>query len=395
MSARELGAKLRRGAHATLCAPAVLREELPAHLQTLLDALADPGRTAQLSAFEWDRLVRSARSARLLGTLAVRVQVVTPPMAIPGVVRRHFDSALNEARFRRQKVRFLLATIAPLITETTPISVLLKGAAYVAQDLPIAQGRLPADVDLMVPRDRLDAVEAGLRVAGWQYEKTDSYDQRYYREWSHELPPMQCAGQALELDLHHGILPPLGRLRPDPKLLLAAAVPIDGSPYWALSPVDQVLHVAVHLFQDSDCLNRLRDLFDFDGLIRQLVSAQGVADVVSSVTDRAEQLGLVRPLCYSAGFAAAWCDTPGADEILASASSRPRHRLSTLVCTAAATTLGPPDPDQRPSAARRWSARLLNLRAAWLRMPPLLLAYHASAKALRRLRVLLDRKPTT
>ena len=44
------------------------------HVRQLLDALADPASCANLEAAAWDLLVRTARSARLLGTLAVRLE---------------------------------------------------------------------------------------------------------------------------------------------------------------------------------------------------------------------------------------------------------------------------------------------------------------------------------
>ena len=42
--------------------------------------------------------------------------------------------------------------------------VLLKGAAYVGQDLPIAAGRLSSDLDIMVPPVHLLQVQARLAV---------------------------------------------------------------------------------------------------------------------------------------------------------------------------------------------------------------------------------------
>ena len=43
--------------------------------------------------------------------------------------------------------------------------------------------------------------------AGWSHMKADEYDQHYYREWMHELPPLQHKERGTVVDLHHGILP--------------------------------------------------------------------------------------------------------------------------------------------------------------------------------------------
>jgi hypothetical protein len=354
-------------------------QRCPEHLADLLAVLADPQRIGALSSRRLDRLLRSARSARLLGTVAARVDALATPPDVPALVRRHLAAATIEARFRRHKLRFLLSSVTPLISAVSPTCVLLKGAAYAMQELPIAAGRLPADVDLMVPRDRLDAVEATLISAGWEFEKTDPYDQRYYRDWSHELPPMQCAGHALELDLHHAILPPHGRLRPDPALLFADSVSIEGCYFRALSPIDQLLHAAAHLFQDSDCTNRLRDLLDFDGLLREVVAAErDAAAAAERIAARAAAIDLLPPLSYAAAFAQSWCDTPGTERLIELTGKRSRALISL-----AQTTLGPPDPDFWPSIGRRASSSLLEARAAWLRMPVNLVALHAVSKGWR------------
>ncbi|MCU0949491.1 MAG: nucleotidyltransferase family protein [Burkholderiaceae bacterium] len=358
------------------------RESLPPHLRQLLSALVHPAGLADLDEGAWDGLIRSARSARLLGTLAARSSACGL-RGIPSAVSRMLDAALVESAFRRQKMRFLLHTVAADLGRVAPGAVVLKGAAYELQDAPIAAGRMPADVDILVPEAALARVEHALLNAGWEFAKTDEYDQRYYRDWSHELPPMRCAGQALELDLHHAILPPVGRLRPDSALLLDAAVPIAGQPYRALSAVDQVLHAAAHVFEDSDGANRLRDVIDVDALMRSCLGEQPKHGAVDRLVQRARVLGLTRPLRYAAAFALRWCDTPAAEEILAASAEPPSRHPSPTVVALMTRTLGPPAPDACEEPGRRWRERALAFRALWLRMPPALVAYHAVSKAWR------------
>lgn len=352
---------------------------LPDHVRLLLRALTDARSCAALGEAQWDVLLRAARAARLLGVLAARAGSVLAPELLPEVARRQFAAGRIEARFRRQKVLHLLATIEPLLRASGAKIVLLKGAAYVLQDLPVAEGRLPADVDVMVPRGALDALEGALRAAGWEFEKDDPYDQHYYRAWTHELPPLQRAGQALELDLHHAILPPLGRLKPDTDALFAAAVPISGTPYHALAPADQVLHAAAHLFQDSDCTGRLRDLVDIDALLRHYAAA--AVDFWPRLIERAQRLELARPLWYALQAARRWLDTPLPPQVDAWIKrTRPPWVLRRAFGALAARTLPPVDPDGEPRWRDALAAKLLEARAAWLRMPPPLLAYHAANK---------------
>jgi hypothetical protein len=352
---------------------------LPPHLQRLLDALRAPQGCTELDSPAWDQLIRSARSARLLGTLAARTSAAVPIDRLDPAIRRHLRAGGVEAAFRRQKIRYLLSAITPHIASAATPCVLLKGAAYVVQGLPIADGRLPADVDVMVPRATLDAVERSLLGAGWQYERLTPYDERYYRAWSHELPPLRSAGQALELDLHHTILPPLGRLKPDTEALFRAAVPIAGTPFSVLLPADQTLLAAAHLFQDSDCTNRLRDLVDIDGLLRAFATADPGFWRALDARARLHHLG--RPLWYAVTFAQAWLGTPIPAEVAEAIDAyRPSRLAASIVTTLVERTLPPVDPDGESSRDRRWATRLLLARATWLRMPPGIVARHAAHK---------------
>ena len=346
----------------------------------LLAALSDPASTAAYDESVWDRLIPLARSARLLGVLAPRVYVHGDSSKLPGRVQRHLDAGLIEARFRRQKTLFLLHTITPIVQRHAGPWVLLKGAAYIAQDLPLARGRLPTDVDLMVSRTSLDGIEQALKNAGWEFEKNDPYDQHYYRAWSHELPPMVAAGQAMELDLHHTILPPVGRIRPDTARLFADAVPVQGSPFHVLCPEDQVLHAVVHLVHDSDFVGRLRDLLDIDAMFRRLQLSDPAAR--RALVERARLHGMEKPLRLAAQLSAGWFGTPGCDALLAETASAVSPLYGKWIASLASRVLPPINARQGPT---QFAARLLEARSHWLRMPPWLLAYHTASKGVRSL----------
>lgn len=356
----------------------------PGHLRPLLAALADPTACTSLDESAWDGVIVLARNARLLGVLAHRLAAGIDVHALPARVRRHLQAGQFEARFRRQKVLHLLHGILPQLQQHPGPWVLLKGAAYIVQDLPWARGRLPADVDLMVPRRALDAIEQSLLQAGWEFEKNDPYDQHYYRAWSHELPSMRAAGQALELDLHHTILPPTGRIHPDTEALFADSVAIAGSPFRVLAPADQVLHAVVHLAQDSDFVGRVRDLLDIDALLRGLPLTDPVC--AGELRVRAHRHGMARPLWIAASLCAGWFDTPGCSDF-ANALRRDKASLaaSSWVIRSANCVLGPADPRTDRDLRARIAGTLLEVRSHWLRMPPWLLAYHTTAKASRAL----------
>ncbi|MCE3519678.1 nucleotidyltransferase family protein, partial [Escherichia coli] len=108
-----------------------------------------------------------------------------------------------------------------------------------------------------VPRDALDAVEAALIAAGWEWVKPDPYDDSYYRRWMHELPPLIHRDRDRMIDVHHTILPLTARPRPDAAALIAQARPL-GNGLSVLSPEGMIVHAAAHLLADGDLAGGLR-----------------------------------------------------------------------------------------------------------------------------------------
>jgi len=357
------------------------RSALGRHVSLLLDLLASPARAGSISLAEWDLVVRTARGARLLGTLRSRLDRGHALESVPPQVRAQLDGVWTLAAYRRQMVLHEMHAVAKVLAPLGIPMILLKGAAYLAQGLRCAEGRLPEDLDLMVPRGRLDEAERALVAAGATSETTDAYDQHYYRAWSHELPPLRFPGHALELDVHHTILPPTGRVHPDAQALVEAAVAIPGSPFRALSPADQVLHACAHLFQDSDCTERLRDLVDIDALLRERVPSQ-VSWTALLVRARLHDLG--RCLAYATSYCSAWLGTPIPDDVAAEIARFGPGRVSRVTMDRLlGRAMLPHSPDEEPAVGIRVARWLLFVRSMWLRMPPWLLAYHGLAKFVR------------
>ncbi len=358
-----------------------------AQVGAVLDCLARPAAIGALGDVDVDLLLRVSRRGQVLAEVArrcAREGVVADPATPLG---RQLSGALAEAAYRMHRIVYEADRIAAVLGNSGAPLVLLKGAAYAVQALPLAEGRLPRDLDLLVPRRNLDEVERALLGLGWQFgEGLTDYDQHYYRAWSHELPPLRLPGHAFEVDLHHHILPPIGRLKPDAGRLIADSIAVPGSRFRVLRPADQVLHAAVHLFQDSDCVGRLRDLVDIDGLIRHFAGQSGDA-FWRQLDESIAVHGLGRPLWYALAFCRAWLDTPVPGPFWESVQAhQPPAPARALMTTLAARVLPPVHPDAEAGAADRMAASALEFRALWLRMPPWTLAYHAASKLARSLR---------
>ena len=268
--------------------------------EILLTALREPGRMTGFGLGEWDLLLRIARRTRLLGRLAVVMDEMGELAQLPASVQDRFTAERVFVSQYQRTARWEINRILAALEGSDEPLVLLKGSAYILAGLPPSRGRLLSDVDLLVPRELLDSFEQTLLAHGWDAVKLEEYDQRYYRTWMHELPPLRHPERLIEVDIHHTISPLTSRLRPDPEKLLAGSVPLADSRLRILQPVDMVLHSAVHLFHDGELANSLRDLVDLADLFQHFGRRAGFWE---ELVERARSQRLLRPLFYTMRYA--------------------------------------------------------------------------------------------
>lgn len=332
----------------------------------------------------WEDLLSQARRTRLLARLATHAAGQGWLPAVPAGPQLHLRGALRVVQRQRNEALWevdrLRAALAPV---QVPV-VLLKGAAYVAADLPPSRGRLFADVDIMVPKAALRRVESALMAGGWIAEKLDAYDDRYYRDWMHELPPLQHVERHSNLDVHHTITPPTSRFPIDGAALLARVRPVaPGSALHVLDPADMVLHSAVHLMQEGSFDGGLRDLLDIDDLLKHF----GAGDPAfwTRLARRATDLGLATPLAHVlAQLERLFGTRAPADAGPAIAALRPRGSSFGLMQGLLARALQPNHPSCRMPGYRAAGLALF-IRSHWLRMPWYQILPHLARKAWMRL----------
>lgn len=345
----------------------------------LLAGLRNPEALVLLDLPKWDMCLRQARLAGVLASLQGRLANCHLLERLPHVVRDHLRAARAIADAQQRSLRWELRCIRLALAGVCDDFIVLKGSAYALAELPPSLGRLQSDVDILVPLERIGAVEHALLTNGWQGVKLEEYDQFYYRKWSHELPPLVHKERGTTIDVHHSILPIMGRLHPDSRRLLAASKRIDGTSYWRLADVDMVLHAAAHLFQDGDGSQCLRGLLDLDGLMRAF---SGGSRFWEHLQARAPEMELQRPMYYALRYCDRYLGTPFPPEVLRySATWAPPAPL--LYCTDRLihTVLHEDPRHPRHGSASR---ALLYLRSHWLRMPPMLLLRHLSHQLSRR-----------
>lgn len=326
---------------------------------TLVDALRDPVTTRGLDAQGWTELLSMARAEQLVGTLAKRLKSESAPSKVAEILaeaRINSDYQRRSALWEADCARRALAGYGGKV-------VLLKGTAYVAAGLKAGEGRSIGDLDILVARQDLPEVEAALLEAGWEWVKPDPYDDAYYREHMHELPPLIHKERDRMIDVHHTILPLTARPRPDAAGMLGDAESL-GSGLCVLAPTDMVCHSAAHLFADGDLAGGLRNLWDIHCLLDEF----GSPDFWDKLRERAAQHQLSEPVERAVRLAHRLYGTD-----IPNGWNRWHRQDKWYVSRMTAR-----DGWGRPT--RKFVRLLFYIRSHWLRMPPLMLARHLWAK---------------
>ena len=354
----------------------------PAASDRLTPLLRQSAELLEWSDGDWDLAIRQARHAGLMARVEAQLRAGDMLREVPAAPRAHLEAARVVADKHRVDVAREIRAINEALTPLAVPIILLKGAAYAAANLPPAEGRLFGDIDILLPRERLEEAEQLLVKAGWNTAKADSYDQRYYREWMHELPPLQHEKRQTAIDVHHTIVPPTSRFAVDGKRLRDAAVPVTGladagmANISVLAPADMVLHSAAHLFTEGEFGRGLRDLCDLDRLLRHFSARD--PHFWDELAARATSFSLERALHYALRFAAGILGTPVPERVVVLGAPAPAAEA--LMDALLARALRPP----HPSCADRLTSPalfMLYIRGHYLRMPLGLLMPHLFRKA--------------
>ncbi len=258
-------------------------------VQTLVALLRDPERADAVDPAHWTEVLAVARAETLAGTLARRLAGLALSDMVAGALaeaRIDADEARRTALWEANRVALALRPLGHPV-------VLLKGTAFVAAGLAAGQGRGIGDCDILLPRKLLDHAEKLLVDAGWEWMKSDPYDDLYYRQWMHELPPLVHGERGRMVDVHHTILPLTARPTPDAPALIVDAEVLEGG-LAVLCHTDMIVHAAAHLFADGELAGGLRNLWDIHALIEERgmegLKARAARHGLSSAVDRALRL---------------------------------------------------------------------------------------------------------
>lgn len=328
----------------------------------LVRALRDPASVKSLDPEGWTALISMARAEQLIGSLAYQVQGLDLPEKAAQIMagaRRSAEHARRQALWEPEMARRALSDL------DVPV-ILLKGTAYVAAGLSAGIGRSIGDLDILVPHEALDAVEAALIArGGWEWVKEDDYDDAYYRDYMHELPPLIHKERDRMIDVHHTVLPLTAKPTPDAGAMVADSVALENG-LCILSPPDMICHAAAHLFADGDLAGGLRNLWDIDRLLRDFCVEPGFWDALG---ERAERHELAKPVARALRLAESLYGTPLAGDVAGRGRAGDALYVRRLLAR-----------DGWGCETRKGLRFAFYVRSHWLRMPPAMLARHLFTK---------------
>lgn len=235
----------------------------------LVDVLAKPETLLDLSPSGLSNIVSEARYFNMLAQLKYLCESNGYWPLLPDNFKLHLTSASLFYENQRRKLDIEVQELAKVLGPLKVQWMYLKGGAYHLSGMTSFYGRMMSDIDILVEEDALSRVEAALRDNSWVSARVSNYDDKFYRCWSQEIPPLRHLYRQVELDVHFNILPKTLKESIDGRVLFEQSIALDAKPYQqVLKPHAMLIHSAIHLFYESEFHKGLRDLYDIWILIK-------------------------------------------------------------------------------------------------------------------------------
>ena len=347
--------------------------------------LITPEKICSLTESEWELLIRQGRTAHMLGRLYYIFKYNELLQHIKNKYLWHFESAYKLSQKLLHNSLRELDELSRTLDEINVKPIFLKGAAYQAANLPCSIGRIMSDIDLLVDKNQLALVQNHLLKYKWMANPIDDYDEKYYRTWMHEIPPLRHITRLTTLDVHHNILPLTNKKVIDPRRLNYRQVSHDWfGEILTLDPVDTVIHSSVHLFTESEFPKGLRDLSDLDMLIRHFSETDAI--FVDKLIERSNELGLANYIKLALRYTNLILQTPVTATKKHLENNNLQSKLSIKFWDFCYTNIFKPHHSSVNSPALRIAKFTLYWKGHLLRMPLKLLIPHLTIKTCMQMR---------
>ncbi|NDW21586.1 nucleotidyltransferase family protein [Alteromonas hispanica] len=252
----------------------------------------NPFSLRNLNDLQWQDLLRLLRYNDMIATLAAIVDECDVQIN-SSYAQKHLQAASTYARRQEQQVLHEAYLLNSDLNEINVAPIFLKGAAYALAKDKNAFGRLMSDIDILVNKSSLPYVEKQLKKCGWHEKEISNYDDRYYRQWSHELPPFYHQRTGATLDVHHTLIPPItGKQLPVSDIVKKAKY-ADDLGYLCIEW--RLIHCIIHFFYNEDYDKPFRDFWD----IKCLVDKACKEERIESACSIAKEHGFKDELAFS------------------------------------------------------------------------------------------------
>nr|WP_252729390.1 nucleotidyltransferase family protein [Aliiglaciecola lipolytica] len=239
----------------------------------LYQILLNPSRGLNLALTDWQNVIFILREGKLLASLYHAAKRDGCYDAYPHFVKRHLYSAYVYANRQAQQIFFEANEFRLLLEQVGITAVFLKGAGYTLRNSLNSYGRVCSDIDVLVNKNDLTAAEAHVKKNRWQSETLNDYDEKYYRDWAHEIPPLIHINRATVVDMHHNLYPPISGRAINIKKFISSRQKMQ-SGCFVLEPATTVMHSIIHMFANEDSSSWMRDLYDIILLIKENESVE-------------------------------------------------------------------------------------------------------------------------
>lgn len=271
----------------------------------------------QIDIQHWEEIIHVLREVNLLATCYYQLEKAEKLPLLPTFALKHMKSAAVYSLRQSDQVVFECNLLAEALTNEKIPCVFLKGASYTLRKSGNSKGRVYSDIDLLVAKSDISKAEKTLNQHSWCTKKLSEYDNNYYREWSHEIPPMFHIHRGTVLDLHHNILLPISGREVSVESLTENSELIDGK-FTVLGYPATILHSIVHLLINEDVSNGYRDLLDITTLIKE----NDTPEFWQEITSLSSKLGFNNELYLALSLSQKYANLSIPESIWSSLSSQ-------------------------------------------------------------------------
>jgi hypothetical protein len=229
-------------------------------------AFIAPETTLAFTAKQWQQLVLILRHQQLLASYSSVFKQADIFQQLPTQTQRHFLNADALAENHKKQVLFEAFELQRELAGKQQYLIFLKGAGYTLSGAQVGDTRVYNDIDILADKESIDVIEKRLCLLGWLSEELTEHDEKYYRKWAHEIPPLRHGKRGTIVDVHHNIVPIIsGRQVDADKFAKNSVTTKEG--FQILSFAAMTLHSLIHLFFNEEVKKGYRDLIDIHTLI--------------------------------------------------------------------------------------------------------------------------------